>query len=470
MKELENLFESLGEHTLKCEIISGSGSNRQYYRLYGDKRTVIGVYGKDLNENRAFIRLTEHLKDAKINIPQVLSVSEDFYYYITEDLGDTSLFSLLNPETQPIELLEKTISALPDIQFRAGAIIDYTACYPQQEFDSHTVFWDLNYFKYEFLKPTGIEFDELLLEKEFEQFAKILLSEKSDTFMYRDFQSRNIMVKEGEPWFIDYQGGRKGPIYYDVASFVYQAKARFTKEVREHLIDRYICSAERYIKIDSATFRSKLNYFVLFRTLQTLGAYGFRGLVEHKSHFIQSIPFGINNLAEIIEQADFSKIPYLQKVLKELVAGYRHPFINETDQLVVKVFSFSYKKGIPLDYSGNGGGYVFDCRAIHNPGKYEQYKKKTGIDQEVIDFIEENGEMATFLSHIYALADAAVERYIKRGFTNLMFSFGCTGGQHRSVYGAQHLAEHINKKYGVKVVLEHREQHKTTIFEAKPIN
>ncbi len=469
MKELENLFESLGEHTLKCEIISGSGSNRQYYRLYGEERTVIGVYGKDVKENKAFILLTEHLKNARINVPQVLTVSEDFYYYITEDLGDTALFSLLNPDNQPQELLEKTISALPDIQFRAGALIDYSICYPQQEFDSHTVFWDLNYFKCEFLKPSVIEFDELQLETDFEQFAQILLSENSNTFMYRDFQSRNIMVKDGEPWFIDYQGGRKGPIYYDLASFVYQAKARYSKEIRERLIETYIKSAQRYIKLDSATFRDKLNYFVLFRTLQTLGAYGFRGLVEHKAHFIQSIPFGIKNLAEIVEQADFSKLPYLQKTLKELVGGYKQPFINETDKLVVKVFSFSYKKGIPLDYSGNGGGYVFDCRAVHNPGKYEQYKKKTGLDQDVIDFIEQNGEMATFLSHIYALADAAVERYMKRGFTNLMFSFGCTGGQHRSVYGAQHLAEHINSKYGVKVILEHRERHINTTLEAKTI-
>lgn len=465
MKELENLFESIGEQLLKSVSISGSGSNRSYSRLFGATRTVIGVYGKDVRENKAFISLSAHFKANDIKVPQVLAVSEDFHYYITEDLGDTQLFSLLNPDAQPVELLEKCMQALPGIQYKAGSTLDYSVCYPQQEFDSHTVFWDLNYFKYEFLKPTGIEFDELLLEQDFERFAEILLAEKTNTFMFRDFQSRNVMVKDGEPCFIDYQGGRRGPVHYDVASFVYQAKARFSEQLKQHLIDTYIAAAGKYTTIDPVQFKKRLEYFVLFRNLQTLGAYGFRGLVEHKAHFIQSIPFGIHNLKELLSSANFENLPYLTQVLTELVENYKEPFVNNTPELVVKVYSFSYKKGIPMDYSGNGGGYVFDCRAVHNPGKYEQYKKSTGLDQDVIDFIEQNGEMATFLSHVYALADAAVERYLKRGFTDLMFSFGCTGGQHRSVYGAQHLAEHLNSKYGVKVVLQHRERGITTIME-----
>lgn len=464
MTELEKLFSCTGDKLVKCDTISGSGSNRQYTRLHGEKITAIGVYGKDVCENKAFIALSRHFKGNGIKVPQVLYVSEDFHYYITEDLGDTSLFSLLDKENQPTELIEKCVRALPHIQFKAGSTLDYSVCYPQQEFDRHTVFWDLNYFKYEFLKPSAIEFDELMMENDFEKFAEILLSEKSNTFMYRDFQSRNIMIKDGEPWFIDYQGGRRGPIYYDLASFVYQAKAQFSEQLRSRLIDAYIKSASNYIKINPDKFRHKLSYFVLFRTMQTLGAYGFRGLVEHKAHFIQSIPFGIKNLKEILSASDFSEIPYLKRVLEELTSGYKEPYINTTSELVVKVYSFSYKKGIPMDYSGNGGGYVFDCRAVHNPGKYEQYKQKTGLDQDVIDFIEANGEMAVFLEHVYALADAAVSRYLKRGFTNLMFSFGCTGGQHRSVYGAQHLAEHIHNKFGVKVILEHRERGITTIL------
>lgn len=465
MTELLKLFSSIGDTALKAEIIAGSGSNRQYYRLTGENKTAIGVYGKDVAENKAFISLSNHFFKHSINVPQVLAVSEDFHYYITTDLGSQDLFSLIGSGVK--DLLVKTIEALPKIQFEAGADLNYGICYPQKEFDFHTVFWDLNYFKYEFLKPTGIEFDELRLETDFEHFATILLSHRTNTFMYRDFQSRNVMIKDNEPWFIDFQGGRKGPIYYDLASFVYQAKANFSDSLRAELIETYIKSASKYTIIDHDEFLCNLSYFVLFRTLQTLGAYGFRGLVEHKAHFLQSIPFGINNLKGLLTSMDFSELPYLKSVLEEVVRTYKEPFVNNTDRLVVRVCSFSYKKGIPMDYSGNGGGYVFDCRALHNPGRYEQYKEKTGLDKSVIDFIEDNGEMAVFLENVYALADASVSRYIKRGFTNLMFSFGCTGGQHRSVYAAQHLAEHINNKFGVKVVLEHTARQISSILEAK---
>lgn len=473
MTELIKLFSSIGDTALKTEIIAGSGSNRQYFRLTGKKNSVIGVYGKDIEENRAFISLSNHFSKHSINVPQVLAVSEDFHYYITTDLGSQDLFSLIGSGikgqgTSDVDnLLVKTVEALPKIQFEAGADLNYGICYPQKEFDFHTVFWDLNYFKYEFLKPTGIEFDELQLETDFEHFATILLSHRTNTFMYRDFQSRNIMIKDNEPWFIDFQGGRKGPIYYDLASFVYQAKANFSDSLRSELIDAYIKSASKYTDINRDDFFKTLSYFVLFRTLQTLGAYGFRGLVEHKAHFIQSIPFGINNLKGLLTSMDFSELPYLKSVLEEVVETYKEPFVNNTDKLVVRVCSFSYKKGIPMDYSGNGGGYVFDCRALHNPGRYEQHKDKTGLDKSVIDFIEDNGEMAVFLENVYALADSSVSRYMKRGFTNLMFSFGCTGGQHRSVYAAQHLAEHINSKFGVKVILEHTARQISSIFEAK---
>ncbi len=501
MTELIKLFSTIGDTALKTEIIAGSGSNRQYFRITGEKGSVIGVYGEDTEENKTFISLSEHFLKHSINVPQVLAVSEDFHYYLTTDLGSTDLFSIigsrdggpfLGTRAEPSllglcrvttkhgygeagtkrsgdvrDLLIKTIEALPKIQFEAGSTLNYNVCYPQKEFDFHTVFWDLNYFKYEFLKPTGIEFDELKLENDFEKFATILLSHRTNTFMYRDFQSRNIMIKDNEPWFIDFQGGRKGPIYYDLASFVYQAKANFSDSLRAELIDAYIASASKYTDINRNEFLKILNYFVLFRTLQTLGAYGFRGLVEHKAHFIQSIPFGINNLKGLLSSMDFTELPYLKSVLDEVVANYKEPFVNKTDRLVVRVCSFSYKKGIPMDYSGNGGGYVFDCRALHNPGRYEQYKDKTGLDKAVIDFIEDNGEMTVFLENVYALADASVSRYIKRGFTNLMFSFGCTGGQHRSVYAAQHLAEHINSKFGVKVILEHTARQVSTVLESK---
>lgn len=475
MNELLKLLSPTGDTIQKTEVISGSGSNRKYYRFYGLNKSYIGVYGKDIQENKTFIELSAHFKRHNIKVPQVLYVSEDFHYYITEDLGSTDLFSIIGSRdedqgsSEVLDLLVKTIEALPEIQFAAGADMNYNICYPQKEFDFHTVFWDLNYFKYEFLKPAGIEFDELRLESDFEHFASILLSVRTNTFMYRDFQSRNIMIKDNEPWFIDFQGGRKGPFYYDLASFVYQAKARYSKSVKETLISTYIDSASKYIEIEPTEFHNTFGYFVLFRALQTLGAYGFRGLVEHKAHFIQSIPFAIDNLAEILKEYDYSKLPYLTEILNELIDGYKRPFINNTAELVVKVFSFSYKKGIPMDYSGNGGGFVFDCRAVHNPGKYPEYKDKTGLDKEVIDFVEKNGEMAVFLDSVYKLADASVSRYLKRGFTDLMFSFGCTGGQHRSVYAAQHLAEHINNKFGVKVILEHTARQISSVLETKEV-
>lgn len=129
-----------------------------------------------------------------------------------------------------------------------------------------------------------------------------------------------------------------------------------------------------------------------------------------------------------------------------------------TSTLEITIYSFSYRKDLPKDPSGNGGGYVFDCRAIHNPGRYDEYKPLTGLDKPVIDFLEKDGEITGFLGHIYPLADQHIMRYQERGFSYLMFSFGCTGGQHRSVYAAQHLADYIAEKYKVKVILHHREQ------------
>jgi hypothetical protein len=320
--------------------------------------------------------------------------------------------------------------------------------------------WDLNYFKYCFLKPAGIECNEEWLENDFEQLASVLLQQHDDRFMYRDFQSRNVMIRNGNPYFIDFQGGRKGPIQYDVASFVYQAKANFSAEVRETLITTYIAALSKYMPVDEVAFRKQLAFFVLFRNLQVLGAYGFRGLVEKKKHFIESIPFAIQNLNEILKNNFFdTHFPYLVSVLQQLIVRYsQQAKPTNPSNLVVKVSSFSYKKGIPEDTTGNGGGYVFDCRAIHNPGKYEQYKQLTGLDKPVIDFLEKDGEIMPFLEHIYALADASVSRYVERGFSSIMFSFGCTGGQHRSVYAAQHVAEYLAKHYPVKVELVHREQ------------
>ena len=274
--------------------------------------------------------------------------------------------------------------------------------------------------------------------------------------MYRDFQSRNVMFVEGEPYFIDFQGGRKGPVYYDVASFLWQAKANFPSDLRKELIQSYITSLKKYREVDVDLFINRLRQFVLFRTLQVLGAYGFRGYFEKKPHFIQSVPFALNNLRELLEEG-FEEYPYLNSMLKEMV-DLKQFADTQKRELTVRVYSFAYKKGIPNDISGNGGGYVFDCRAINNPGKFERYNNVNGLDEPVIKFLEDDGEMPEFLDNIYPLVDRHVKRYMDRNFTDLMISFGCTGGQHRSVYAAQHVAEYISKKFNIKVSLVHREQ------------
>lgn len=473
---LIKLYESLvGTTPISIDELPSSGSNRRYFRLKGDRRTLIGVIGTNPQENEAFLSFDEHFADAGLPVPRVLIVSDDRMSYLQDDLGDTLLFNAIekgrltrvfSPEER--ELLVKTIRLLPDFQFKGAQGLDFDKCYPASSFDRRSIMWDLNYFKYCFLKATGLEFDEDKLEDDFNRLADVLMESFDDeSFMYRDFQSRNVMIKEGEPWFIDFQGGRRGPCYYDVASFLWQAKANFTDNFRKELIAEYIDSVQKYKPIKAEDFIRILRHFVLFRVMQVLGAYGFRGYFEKKPHFMQSVPFAIANLRSLIEEQPFAEYPYLNEMLKRLVNLKQFTSDDQKRLLTVRVMSFAYKKGIPNDPTGNGGGYVFDCRAVNNPGKYERYKPFTGLDRQVIEFLEDDGEILTFLEHCYALVDATVSRYIERGFTNLMISFGCTGGQHRSVYSAQHMAEHLNKKFNVKVELIHREQNIEQLFNRK---
>lgn len=490
MERLISLYKETFSHfPVQTEILPGAGSNRCYYRLYGEteQETVIGVIGTSSDENKTFIYLSEHFSRLQLSVPQVLASSADSLCYLQTDLGNKSLFDAVSQgrkagghySEDEISLLRRTIAALPDIQVCGARGLDFSRCYPQPEMDEMSVLFDLNYFKYCFLKATGVDFHELKLEASFRNMARELTAEQQDTFLYRDFQARNVMLDaEGAPFFIDFQGGRRGPVEYDVASFLWQASARYPSALREELIAVYIASLRRYMDVDEQKFRSRLRMFVLFRTLQVLGTYGFRGYFERKKHFLDSIPSAIRNLRELLAE-DVCPDPYLQQVLTRLTEC---PQFADTSQkesctptpsrydgkgpLKVRVFSFSYRKGIPADESGNGGGYVFDCRSTHNPGRYEPYKKLTGLDEPVIRFLEEDGEICIFLDSVYRLAEAHVERYIKRGFTDLMFCFGCTGGQHRSVYSAQHLAEYLHTHYGVEVTVCHREQGITQTFPA----
>jgi len=473
MNELEMLFlQFTGQEVVATTELSASGSNRKYYRLQGNGTSIIGVEGTSVDENRAFIQMSKHFQAQGLPVPRFLGQSVDGLYYIQEDLGDSLLFDFIAEGRKTgvfceaeKEMLRKTMQWLPKVQVLGAEGFDFSVCYPQPEFNERSILWDLNYFKYCFLKSTGIEFQENKLEDDFVRFSNILMQTNTNTFMYRDFQSRNVMVKDGEPFFIDFQGGRRGPLYYDVASFLWQAKAKYSDELREELLEVYLKALGELMPVDEKEFKTQLKHFVLFRTLQVLGAYGFRGYFEKKPHFLQSIPFAIQNLREIL-QDDVPQYAYLLDILREMTALKQFSEVDVKKPLVVKVYSFSYKKGIPNDNSGNGGGYVFDCRAVNNPGKYERYASLTGLDEPVIQFLEDDGEILTFFENAKSLVDASVKRYKDRGFTNLMVSFGCTGGRHRSVYSAQKMAEHINRQFGVEVQLIHREQNIEQLFEA----
>ena len=460
------------------------GSNRVYTRVEQDGRTVIRVEGTNRDENRAFIYMSRHFASLGLPVPRVLSVSEDEMSYTQEDLGDTLLFDAIRhgretgcflPEER--DLLERALRALAHIQVEGARDFDWSVCFPVPAMDERAIRWDLNYFKYCFLKGTRIEFSEPKLEDEFDKLVlnttaqPSTLNSQPSTFLYRDCQSRNVMIRDGQPYFIDFQGGRRGPTQYDVASFLWQAKANIPAALREQLIDAYLDELEKIFNRQSSTFNraewlSALPHFVLLRTLQVLGAYGYRGYFERKQHFLESIPKALCNLQEVL--AELPEYAYLRELAESLtgienagLTAKRSDSVNGPTAkggLTVTIYSFSFKRGIPEDQSGNGGGYVFDCRSTHNPGKYDEYKQMTGLDQPVIDFLEKDGEILTFLDSVYRLVDHHVARFLERGFDHLQVSFGCTGGQHRSVYCAEHLAKRLHEKYGVQIHLIHRER------------
>ncbi len=455
-------------------IIAGQGSNRQYVREEHNGQTVIRVIGTSKAENHAFVVMARHFHKLGLPVPEVYEVSEDEMEYTQEDLGDTLLYNYIeNGRTtgefseDEKQMLNRTLRALAHLQVEGANGVNWSVCYPVPQFDRRSIQWDLNYFKYDFLKLNGTDFSEPNLEMDFERLANKLLTYACDVFMVRDCQSRNVMIKDGKPYFIDFQGGRRGPVFYDVASFLWQAKANFPQPLREELIDAYMDELHKigYILPSRGTFRKILSHFVLFRQLQVLGAYGFRGLYERKKHFIESIPLALRNLRELFGlyselQNDYPTLFALAEDMLHTCCLNEKEGANETSmksQLTVTIYSFSFKKGIPEDTSGNGGGYVFDCRSTHNPGKYEQFKQLTGRDEAVVEFLEKDGEILTFLSHVRPLVEHHVERFMQRQFTHLQVAFGCTGGQHRSVYCAENIAKYLHEHYLVHVELIHRE-------------
>lgn len=460
---LSDLFlQHTGLKPQTVAILPVSGSDRQYYRLTANNKSVIGTYNQVVKENEAFIHFSHQFNDIELPVPKVFITANDRKSYLQTDLGDETLFSVLTNKGFSNEVKNyylEVVKWLPRFQINGIKGLNLDFCYPRKQFDKQSMMWDFNYFKYYFARLSDVVFDEQALEDDFETLASFLLQAKDQYFMFRDFQSRNIMIINNQPFFIDYQGGRSGPLQYDLASLLYDAKANLSVEFRKQLINAYL---EQLTSIDPSInqneFMKYFNGFVLIRILQALGAYGFRGYYQKKQHFLQSIPYAYKNLNLLFADESFTlHIPELKRLLIHLIN--KENLINNTPgQLKVKISSFSYKKGIPTDQSGNGGGYVFDCRALPNPGRHEEYKQQSGLDEPVITYLAGYPEVDVFLENVFNLIDLSINNYMERGFEHLMVNFGCTGGRHRSVYCANKLVEHVNQKFGLNVQANHSEK------------
>ncbi|MEO5564910.1 MAG: RNase adapter RapZ [Chitinophagaceae bacterium] len=449
------------------DVLPQSGSDRRYFRLYGQGKSVIGTYGANIPENESFIYFSKHFKKKKLVVPELLAVSENGMFYLQEDFGDVSLLNRLEAEgfvTPIYDLFKKSLTELANLQVKGDENLDYSQCLTNMEFGKQAIMADLLYFKYYFLDGIRKPYDKQKLIDDFEALSNYLTHTEYKYFMFRDFQSRNIMVKDDNSvHFIDYQGGMKGAPQYDVASMLWQARANLPEEWKNNLLDDYMTAFEKLITspLDRSVFRSQYNGYVLIRLLQVLGAYGFRGLFERKAQFLTSIPLALKNLRDFFQTQNIGiSLPEFRRVLDICVADQiieRFTPVQATEQtpLVVNICSFSYRNGIPANTSGTGGGFVFDCRGILNPGRVDSMKTKTGRDKEVKDFLEQQTKMQEFLNSAFDIIDISVEDYIKRGFEHLSVSFGCTGGQHRSVYAADALARHLRNKFKVKIDLKH---------------
>jgi len=472
MDVLKNLFEQhFRSPVARVQPLQGQlgGSGRKIIRLAGGKVSAIGILYDVREENAAFLEFSRHFRKHGLPVPEIYAEDLDQGAYLEEDLGDTSLFEFLsknrageNIAPEVIEAYRRVVAVLPRFQIEAGRDLNYKACYPRGSFDRQSIAWDLNYFKYYFLRLAGIAFNEQALEDDFSTLTDFLLSAERDYFLYRDFQSRNIMLRDGRPYCLDYQGGRKGALQYDVASLLYDAKADLPPELRQQLLDHYLETLGGFIEVKRDAFLHHYYAYVYIRIMQALGAYGFRGFYERKAHFLQSVPYALKNLRWLLHNVALPiELPTLMEAFHSMLRSEKlQGLASEADNLVVRIFSFSFHRGLPKDESGNGGGFIFDGRSLPNPGREERFKTLTGRDAPVIDYLNQQESVHQFLASVMSLVDASVSSYQRRGFKNLMVSFGCTGGQHRSVYLAEQLARHLAGRNGVEVVVRHRELEK----------
>jgi aminoglycoside/choline kinase family phosphotransferase len=445
------------------------GSGRKIIRLSNEKSTAIGVLYGVREENVAFLEFSKHFRRHGLPVPQIFAEDLSHGAYLQEDLGDTTLYEFLSKNRtgadiapEVIEAYRKVVAVLPRFQIEAGVDLDYKVCYPISSFDRQSIAWDLNYFKYYFLRLAGIPFNEQALEDDFSRLTDFLLSAPRDYFLYRDFQSRNIMLRNGDPFFVDYQGGRKGALQYDIASLLYDAKADLPPELRQQLLDHFLDRLAGFIELDREAFLQYYYAYVYVRIMQALGAYGFRGFYERKPHFLQSVPYALKNLRWLLHNVGLPiELPTLMAAFHSMLASEKlQALAAETQNLVVRIFSFSFHQSLPTDETGNGGGFVFDGRSLPNPGREEQFKSLTGKDAPVIEYLQQQESVHQFLASVMSLVDACITTYQYRHFKNLMVSFGCTGGQHRSVYLAEQLAKRLRPRSGLEVVLRHLELEK----------
>jgi aminoglycoside/choline kinase family phosphotransferase len=442
------------------------GSGRKIVRLSDGKQSAIGILHEVREENAAFLAFSRHFRRHGLPVPEVYGEDLGRGAYLEQDLGDSSLFEFLSghrsgetigPEV--VEAYRKVVAVLPRFQVEAGRDLDYSVCYPRGRFDRQSIDWDLNYFKYYFLRLAGIPFNEQALEDDFDRLTELLLGAPQDYFLYRDFQSRNVMLLDGQPFFVDYQGGRKGALQYDIASLLYDAKADLPSEMRQQLLDYYLDQLATHIALDRDEFLRYYYGFVYVRIMQALGAYGFRGFYERKPHFLQSVPYALKNLRWLLHNVTLPvALPTLLDAFNSMLASEKlQGLASSAENLTVQVFSFSFHRGWPKDETGNGGGFVFDGRSLPNPGREERFKALTGRDAPVIEYLNQQESVHQFFASVLSLVDASIHEYQRRDFKHLMVSFGCTGGQHRSVYLAEQLAKRLRGRNGVEVVVHHRE-------------
>ncbi len=472
MNILNRLFEERFHSPVKSVApLQGQlgGSGRQIIRVSNETNVAIGIVYGVREENFAFLEFSKHFRNHGLPVPEIYGEDLEHGVYLEEDLGNTTLFEFLSKNRKGetialpvVEAYRKVVETLPRFQVEAGRDLNYEACYPIGSFDRQSVAWDLNYFKYYFLRLAGVPFNEHALEDDFGRLTDFLMTADRQYFLYRDFQSRNILLRDSQPFFVDYQGGRKGALQYDIASLLFDAKADLPPELRQGLLDHYLEALSKYIKVDRDAFLRHYYAYVYVRIMQALGAYGFRGFYERKEHFLQSVPFALKNLRWLLHHATLPvELPTLMGAFQSMLASEKlRGLASAAEHLTLRIFSFSFHQGSPKDETGHGGGFVFDARSLPNPGREERFKSLTGKDAAVIEYLNQQESVHQYMACVMSLVDASAASYCARGFKNLMVSFGCTGGQHRSVYLAEQLAKHFRARKGVEVAVRHLELEK----------